>query len=89
MKAKNIIEFLTYCWKSWELWQKLIILSLILNFSSYLFPSPWGNYMNLLGLSILAGMMLTFWFHHMLLPKWNKYKEERNQLLTTIKESDK
>lgn len=89
MKAKNVIEFLTYCWKSWELWQKMIILSLVLNFGSYLLPKPWGSYVNLLGLGILAVLMLTFWFRHMLLPKWNKYKEERNQLLTTIRESDK
>lgn len=89
MKAKNVFEFLTYCWRSWELWQKMIILSLVLNFGSYLLPKPWGYYVNLLGLGILAVLMLTFWFNHMLLPKWNKYKEERNQLLTTIRESDK
>lgn len=85
---KNIMDFLLYCWRSWELWQKLIILSLVLNFGSALAADPWDKYMGLAGLAIVAGMVLTWWVTGMLIPKWQSYKQDRNKLLTTIRDSD-
>lgn len=86
---KTIFLFLSYCWRSWELWQKLIVLSFVANIGSVAAPEPVNRYLALAGMGIIAGMAIFFWVHSMVLPKWTKYKEERNQLLTTIKDSDK
>lgn len=85
---KNIGSFLLYCWSSWELWQKLIILSVALNVASALIPEPWNQYLSLTGLAILAGMIGTWWVTSMLIPKWHEWKKQRNELLTTIRDSD-
>lgn len=86
---KHIGRFLVYCWRSWELWQKMIILSLILNLASVFAPKPWDNYLGLTALAIVAGMVLTWWFTGMLIPKWRAYKAQQNELLTTIRDADK
>ena len=86
---KNLLDFLSYCWSSWELWQKVIIFSLILNVSSIFVPSPWGLYMTYVGWSILAVVVIKDIWFAMVLEKWAKYKNHRNELLTTIKDSSK
>ena len=85
----NILNFLRYGWSSWELWQRAIILSLILNVSSIFVPSPWGLYMTYVGWSVLILVVIkSIWFP-MIQEKWTKYKNHRNELLTTIKDSSK
>ena len=85
----NILNFLRYCWSSWELWQRAIILSLILNVSSIFVPSPWGLYMTYVGWSVLIMVVIkSIWFP-MIQEKWAKYKNHRNELLTTIKDRSK
>jgi hypothetical protein len=85
---KNLLDFLSYCWSSWELWQKAIILSLILNVSSIFVPSPWGLYMTYVGWSIIGIVVIKDIWFAMVREKWAKYKTHRNQLLTTIRDSD-
>ena len=85
---KNLLDFLGYCWTSWELWQKAIIVSLILNVSSIFVPSPWGLYMTYVGWSILAVVVIKDLWFATVREKWAKYKTHRNQLLTTIRDSD-
>jgi hypothetical protein len=83
--VKEIARFLNYCWTSWELWQKAIIVSLILNVSSIFVPSPWGLYMTYVGWSIIIIVVVKDLWFPMILDKWAKYKNHRNELLTTIK----
>jgi len=85
---KNILDFLGYCWSSWELWQKAIIVSLILNVSSMFVPSPWGSYMAYVGWSIIAIVVFKDIWFAMVREKYAKYRDHRNQLLTTIRNSD-
>lgn len=86
---KNIFSFLFYCWSSWKLWQKLIIVSMALNIISVFVSQPWNLYLGIAAISIIAGMFLVWWINDMLIPKWKDYKSHRNELLTTIKESHK
>lgn len=86
---KNTFDFVLYCWRSWELWQKLILLSVVLNIISVALPDPWDKYMGLAALGIVAGMVMTWWWISMLVPKWQAYKQHRNELLTTIRDSHK
>jgi hypothetical protein len=85
----NILNFLRYCWSSWELWQRAIILSLILNVSSIFVPSPWGLYMTYVGWSVLILVVIKDIWFPTIREKWAKYKDHRNHLLTTIKDSSK
>jgi hypothetical protein len=84
---KEIAGFLSYCWTSWELWKKAIIASLVLNIGSIFVPSPWGLYMTYVGWSILVIVVIKDLWFPMVLAKWTKYKNHRNELLTTIKDS--
>ena len=84
----NILDFLRYCWSSWELWQRAIILSLILNVISIFVPSPWGLYMTYVGWSVLILVVIKDIWFPMIQEKWVKYQQHRNQLLTTIRDSD-
>ena len=84
----NVLNFLRYCWSSWEPWQKAIILSLILNVYSIFVPSPWGLYMTYVGWSIIVIVVIKDLWFTMVREKWAKYKNHRNQLLTTIRDSD-
>lgn len=86
---REIIGFIRYSWRSWELWQKLILLSVALNIISVALPNPWATYMGVAALSIVAGMIITWWVTSMLIPKWQAYKQHRNELLTTIRDSHK
>jgi hypothetical protein len=85
---KNLLDFLGYCWSSWETWQKAIIFSLILNVSSIFVPSPWGLYMTYVGWSIIGIVVIKDIWFTMVREKYTKYKNHRNQLLTTIRDSD-
>lgn len=89
MKGKLIVGFFLYCWQSWAGWQKMIILSFVCGMGSVVAPYPLDKYLAVTNLSIIAVLAVIFWIQSMLLPKWTKYKEDRNQLLTTIKDSDK
>ena len=84
---KEIARFLSYCWTSWELWKKAIIASLVLNIGSIFVPAPWGLYMTYVGWSILVIVVIKDLWFPMVLAKWTKYKNHRNELLTTIKDS--
>jgi len=86
---KNIVRFLSYCWSSWEPWQKLILVSVALNIVSVVLPDPWRNWASVAAVSIVAGMVITWWVTGMLLPKWREFKAKQNELLTTIKNSEK
>lgn len=88
MKAQNVINFVIYCWKSWEFWQKALIINIVLQAACWLFAEPYRTYISGVGWTLLIGVFFNWWWKDLLLPKWQKYKEHKNQLLTTIKESE-
>lgn len=89
MEMKEIINFIKYCWNTWELWQKALVANVILQASSWLFPAEYQAWISGMGWALLFVLFLSWWYRDMLLPKWHNFKMHRNQLLTTIKESDK
>lgn len=54
---------------------------------AFLMPRDIGILFNIAGLTCLSVLIFMFWITSMVLPKWAKYKETRNQLFTTIKNS--
>jgi len=86
---KEILGFIKYSWTSWEFWQKALIFNIFLQFGSWLFPDPYRLWVSVFGWLILFYVFFSWWWKDLFLTKWAKYKDHRNQLLTTIKESDK
>lgn len=85
---KEILGFFKWTWTSWELWQRAIIFSFVLNIGSVFAAAPWAQYMNYLGWSILLTVVVKDLWWPMVRDKWTKYKNHRNELLTTIKGSN-
>jgi hypothetical protein len=86
---KELGRFVSYCWSSWEWWQKSLIINILLQAASWLFPQPYQTWVSGLGWAILIAVFVHFWWKEMFLTKWTKYRQHRNELLTTIKDSDK
>lgn len=84
---KEILNFINWTWRGWESWQKAIVVSFVLNISSIFVTLPWGLYMAYVGWSIIVIVVIKDIWLPMVLEKWHKYKNHRNQLLTTIKDS--
>ena len=87
---KEQIGFVRWLFSGLELWQWLLLLSLVLNVGSlFALGTELASDMNTAGMCLL--LIVTFkWF--MLDPlkaSWTRYKEQRNSLLTTIKDSHK
>jgi dolichyl-phosphate-mannose--protein O-mannosyl transferase len=87
---KEQIRFVRWLFSGLELWQWLMLVSMLLNVGSlFAIGTEVSSNMNLAGMIILL-LVCTKWF--MIDPlkvSWTRYKEQRNTLLTTIKDSHK
>jgi len=85
---KEILGFIAWQWRKWELWQRLFIVSMIVFVGAILLPDPYDVYVVL----VLMGVMLAWTFKWAvwdnLRANWQKYREERNRLFKIIKDSD-
>ena len=87
---KEQIRFVRWLFSGLELWQWLMLVSMFLNVGSlFAIGTEISSNMNLAGMSILL-LVCTKWFMiDPLIVSWTRYKEQRNTLLTTIKDSHK
>jgi hypothetical protein len=85
---KELWNFLRYSWQTIEGWAKLLIFTVILQISAVFFAAPWNTIIQGTAWMIMVFMVVTFWTREYLIPKWHKYKQHRNHLLTTIKHSE-
>jgi hypothetical protein len=87
---KEQIQFVRWLFSGLELWQWFLLISMFLNVGSlFAIGTEISSNMNLAGMSILL-IVCTKWFMiDPLKASWARYKEQRNTLLTTIKNSDK
>jgi hypothetical protein len=85
---KEILGFIAWQWRKWELWQRIFIVSMSVFVGAILLPEPYDVYVVL----ALTFAMLAWTFKWAvwdnLRANWQKYLEERNSLFTTIKDSD-
>ena len=86
---KEIAGFLRYCWSSLDTWARLLILSVILNISAVFVPEPTRLLLQIAAWGIIFSLLFKIAVWDWFLDKWTKYKNHRNQLLTTIKDSSK
>ena len=86
---KEIARFLSYCWHGLDTWARLLILSVMLNIAAVFVPEPVRLGLQIAAWSIIFSLLFKIAVWDWFLDKWTKYKNHRNQLLTTIKDSSK
>jgi len=87
---KEQIGFVRWLFSGLELWQWVLILSLVLNVGSlFALGTELASPMNAIGMSLLLIVFFKWFMFDPLKASWARYKEQRNTLLTTIKDSHK
>lgn len=86
---KEIAGFLRYCWHGMDTWARLLILSVMLNIAAVFVPEYLRLYLQIAAWSIIFSLLFKIAVWDWFLDKWTKYKNHRNELLTTIKDSSK
>jgi hypothetical protein len=87
---KEQIGFVRWWFSKLELWQWILLSSLLLNVGSlFALGTSISSNMNLIGMILLLIVFFKWFVLDPLKTSWLRYKEQRNSLLTTIKDSDK
>jgi hypothetical protein len=87
---KEQIGFIRWWFSKLELWQWVLLSSLVLNVGSlFALGTEISSDMNLAGMVLLLIVFFKWFVVDPLKTNWTHYKEQRNSLLTTIKDSDK
>lgn len=86
---KEFIGFIFWKWRSFELWQKMFMFGMFIQGSGWTLGGTYGWWLVLVGMSIIGGYMTKWFVIDPIKESWLKYKLHRNQLLTTIKDSDR
>lgn len=87
---KEQIGFIRWWFSKLELWQWFLLTSLFLNVGSlFAIGTEISSNMNLVGMVLLLIVFFKWAVWDSLKASWTRYKEQRNSLLTTIKDSHK
>jgi hypothetical protein len=87
---KEQIGFIRWWFSKLELWQWVLLSSLVLNVGSlFALGTEISSDMNLAGMVLLLIVFFKWFVVDPLKTNWTRYKEQRNSLLTTIKDSHK
>lgn len=85
---REIWGYLTWTWRNWETWQRLFILAMILQTIGWFIPGTTGMIVSAAGFGIVMFFLIKWFVWEQISASWTKYKQHRNELLTTIKTSD-
>jgi protein-S-isoprenylcysteine O-methyltransferase Ste14 len=86
---KEIFGFIGWQWRKWELWQKIFIVSMTVFVGAVLLPNPYDVYVVGTLMFVMLGWTFKWAVWDNVQANWQKYKQERNQLLQIIKDSDR
>ena len=87
---KEQIGFIRWWFSKLEFWQWILLSSLLLNVGSlFALGTEISSDMNLAGMILLLIVFFKWFVLDPLKTSWTRYKEQRNSLLTTIKDSHK
>jgi dolichyl-phosphate-mannose--protein O-mannosyl transferase len=88
--VKEQIGFVRWLFSGLELWQWVLILSLVFNAGSlFTLGTEVSSKLNLIGMCLLLIVFFKWFVLDTARASWARYKEHRNNLLTTIKDSHK
>ena len=86
---KEQIGFIRWWFSKLEIWQWILLASLVFNVGSlFAIGTEISSGMNLVGMILLLIVFFKWFVLDSLKTSWTRYKEQRNTLLTTIKDSD-
>jgi len=87
---KEQIGFIRWWFSKLEIWQWILLASLVLNVGSlFALGTELSSPMNTAGMFLLLVVFFKWFMLDPLKSSWARYKEQRNSLLTTIKDSHK
>ena len=87
---KEQFRFVRWLFSGLELWQWVLLSSLLFNVGSlFALGTEIASPMNAVGMTLLLIVTFKWFMFDPLKASWTRYKEQRNTLLTTIKNSDK
>ena len=85
---KEFLGWIRWSFAGMETWKRWFIFAIVLNISSGFFPDPYHWYVNFAGIGIVVVYLLKWFVWDQIVASWNKYKQHRNELFSTIKTSD-
>ncbi len=86
---KEIFKFISWQWNQWESWQKVWICSSAFVGAAIGAPQPYAYYLGIIPTVIVLGYMIKWVVWDGAKAQWQKYQKEKQDLLETIKNSDK
>lgn len=85
---KEIAGFMRWGWRNLQFWQKMFIFAMFLQAAGWTLGGEWGPRLVMIGAAIVLGYIFKWAVIESVQTSWANYKKHRNELLTTIKESD-
>lgn len=87
---KEVWGYLRWIWQGFQGWQKMFIFAMFLQGAAIPMQNKdWALVTSSIGLAIILGYIMKWLIWDGIRASWAKYKSHRNELLTTIKNSDK
>ena len=86
---KEVVGYVKWWVKNAEAWKLWFLFAISLNAISWAFPAPYNMIINCTGTGIVVLHMLKWFVWDAIVSSWNKYREHRNEIFSTIKTSDK
>lgn len=86
---KEILDFFSWQWRKWEIWQKGFIIGSFFAGASVVAPRPYDIYLFAIPMIVLFLWCTKWMVWDQLKDSWNKYQTEKQELFTNIKNSDK
>ncbi len=85
---KEILRFISWGWTNFQTWQKMFIFAMLLQIVGWSIGGNLGFWLANTGMIIVFGYLMKWFVIDAVKDSWGKYKEQRNKLLTDIKNSD-
>lgn len=87
-KMKDILRFLKWQWRKFELWQKMFLFSMFILIASTFVDQPLQYYLQLVPVAIFFSTCVKWFIWDRTVESWQKYQAEKASLFETIKTSD-
>jgi hypothetical protein len=85
---REVPGFIAWLWRSMEGWQKMFLFSMFLQGVGWTWGGEWGPWIGVTGAVIILCYLFKWAVWDSVSKSWARYREERNKLFTTIRDSD-
>ena len=86
---KEVLEFISWQWRKWEIWQKGFIIGAFFAGAGVFAPKPYDLYLFAIPMIVMFIWCSKWMVWDQVKESWNKYKTEKRELFTNIKDSHK